>query len=290
MKQYAFIYNPVAGNGRTKSEISKLKKLIGELEGASFFRSKKKGDIPYLVQRLMPDYDIFVACGGDGTIREVAAELINTEKSLGVIPLGSGNDLCKTLQIPTDLQQAFALLREDSTQKIDVGTCNDFIFLNTLGFGFDGLTNQYADKLGLLPAFLRYAIAALKACWTHRKFHVAFQKRKTEDKEVIMLTVANGRVEGGAFWIAPEASLTDGMLDIVQITAIPKLLIPILLPLFLFKKASWIPQIQIQNVSECTLRFDSPIAIHADGETIQTKTQYFEINILPEALTVVSKF
>jgi len=228
-----------------------------------------------------------VACGGDGTIREVAVELVHTDKTLGIIPLGSGNDLCKTLQIPTNLQHAFTLLQQKSPQHCDVGKCNDFIFLNTLGFGFDGLTNQYANRLAWVPPFLRYAIAALKASWIHRLFTVYSGNDNHQKEELIMLTIANGRVEGGTFWIAPEASISDGKLDILRIRPLPKLLIPILLPLFLLKKGSWLPQVQLKRDKEWLLTLNTKIEIHADGEPIETNDKVFKIDVLPEALNVI---
>ncbi len=288
MKRYAFIYNPAARSGRSESEIDKLKLLIDEWEEASLFRSKKKGDIKALVRQLFDGYDIFVACGGDGTIREVAAELVDSHKTLGVIPLGSGNDLCKTLQIPTNLLRAFNMLRQHSTATIDVGQCNDVIFLNVLGFGFDGLTNEYAHKLEWLTPFLRYAVAALWASFTHSRFTWQLPGNEDEsNRQSIMITFANGRVEGGSFWIAPEASITDGMLNLVQIDPIPKLLIPILLPLFLLKKASWIPQVHSKSIRALSVTVDSDIAIHADGESLPTEDNSFDIRIRPSALKVI---
>ncbi|MDZ7680336.1 MAG: diacylglycerol kinase family protein [Fodinibius sp.] len=163
MTRYAFIYNPGARGGRSESTLHQLQQKLITLSHARLFRSQTQGDITSLVEQQRNNYDIFVACGGDGTVREVASGLVNADKKMGIIPMGTGNDLCKTLGIPTDLDKAFKLILRGNGRTIDVGRCNDNIFLNVWGCGFDGLTNRLAYQLNQLPSFLRYALGALKA-------------------------------------------------------------------------------------------------------------------------------
>jgi len=256
---------------------------------ADLYQSEAEGHISQLVADLLPAYDTFIACGGDGTILEVASELIHTEKTLGIIPLGTGNDLCKTLNIPRDIDKALALIEGGKSTRIDVGKCNDFYFLNSLGFGFDGLANRYALQLDKLPGFLRYAVAALKATFEQNTFKVDVNAANKEySKELIMVTLANGRVEGGSFWIAPGASITDGKLNLVTICPTSKWLIPFLLPLFLFKRAKWLPQVQNVMVDNVTLKFTEEQEVHADGEIITPENQTFSISLLPRELKVIT--
>jgi YegS/Rv2252/BmrU family lipid kinase len=290
VKRCAFIYNPAARNGQSQANLAKLKQGIKGWPKADFYRSETEGHISQLVANLLPSYDIFVACGGDGTVLEVASELIHTEKSLGIIPLGTGNDLCKTLNIPRDIDKALALIKRGNSTKIDVGKCNDFYFLNSLGFGFDGLANRYALQLDKLPGFFRYAVAALKAAFKQNTFSVDINAANKEySKELIMVALANGRVEGGSFWIAPGASITDGKLNLVTIRPASKWLIPLLLPLFLFKKAKWLPQVQNITIANATLNFNDKQEIHADGEIIKTDAKTFSISLLPKELKVITK-
>ncbi len=288
MKCYAFIYNPAARGGKSGYQIETLEQKIEQLPGAKLFRSKRKGDISDLVNNLLPDYDIFVACGGDGTVREVASQLVNTDKTMGIIPLGTGNDLCKTLDIPIDLKRSFQLVEQGKSVAIDVGQCNDFYFLNSLGFGFDGLTNRYALEMDRLPSFLRYMIAALKATFQQEKFELSLEYNKEEkSQELIMATVANGRVEGGAFWVAPQASVTDGKLNLVTIRPITRWLIPLLLPLILVKKPGWISHVQTSEIEKIFLSFTTVPEIHADGEVIKTNRSEFNIQLIPNGLEVL---
>lgn len=290
MKRCAFIYNPAARGGKSERKVAKLNQKIQQLPGAKLFRSKYKGDISSLVNKLLQDYDIFVACGGDGTVREVASSLINTGKILGIIPLGTGNDLCKTLQIPRDLSQSFELIEHGESISMDVGQCNDFFFLNSLGFGFDGLTNRYALQMDWLPSFLRYTIAALRATVLQDKFEITLKNNGEEiSRDLIMATLANGRVEGGAFWIAPDASPTDGKLNLVAISPIQKWLIPLLLPLFLVKKPGLIPQVHTSKIEHISFSFPHTPEIHADGEVIKTNRNNFDIRLIPKGLEVLSR-
>ena len=288
MKRYAFIYNPAARGGKAERKVELLKHQILDWPGAKLFRSKQKGDISELVSQLVPDYDVLVACGGDGTVREVASELVFTEKTMGIIPLGTGNDLCKTLKIPVNITDSLEMLRRRESTLVDVGQCNDFFFLNSLGFGFDGLANRYALEMDWLPPLLRYAVAALKATVKQEIFEIKIHDDVTEvTKELIMATLANGRVEGGSFWISPTASIIDGKLDFIAIRPVSKWFIPLLLPFFLIKKPVWIPQVQTSKIEQVTLLFSEPQEIHADGEIIRTDKRKFNIRLIPKRLNVI---
>ncbi|NGP89052.1 diacylglycerol/lipid kinase family protein [Fodinibius halophilus] len=288
MKRYLFIYNPAARNGKPNGRLARLKKRVADHPASTILHSQKKGDIAQLVQQNINDYDVFVACGGDGTIGEMGGQLLHTGKELGIIPMGTGNDLSKTLKIPKDIDQALEIVFEQSSTAIDVGQFNDVIFLNTLGFGFDGLTNRYAYDYTMLPSFLRYAFAAIRASITHNRFTVHFNG-DSSGRQLIMLSFANGRVEGGSFWIAPEASVTDQRLDMVSIRKVGKWLIPLLLPLFQFKKAGVLPQVQYRQIRKISFSLDTTPDIHADGEIIESEATQFTVTTLSRALNVICK-
>ncbi|WP_138429639.1 diacylglycerol/lipid kinase family protein [Fodinibius saliphilus] len=288
MKRYAFIYNPAARNGKSNKQLHRLKQQIDTHSHCILLKSKKKGDITQLVRQHIGDYDVFVACGGDGTVREIAGELLHTTKELGIIPMGTGNDLCKTLGIPKDMDRALEILFQQTATAIDVGKCNEFIFLNTLGLGFDGLTNKYSYNFNSLPSFLRYIVAAIRTTFTHSAF-IVMSDWFDNPKKVIMLSFANGRVEGGNFRIAPEASITDQQLDMVTIRKVRRWLIPLLLPVFYFGKASKLPQVQYQQIDKINFTIDQPVDIHADGEIIESGETDFTVSILSGALSVICK-
>ncbi|WP_445665026.1 diacylglycerol/lipid kinase family protein [Fodinibius sp. AD559] len=288
MKRHAFLYNPEAQGGKSEMKLERLRAFISEFKNGYLFHSQNIGDITVFIEQHFDKFDVFVACGGDGTVREVAATLIDTPKQMGIIPLGTGNDLCKTLNIPVKLEQSISVLKQANSVPIDVGQCNDFIFLNSLGFGFDGLTNRYALQLKHLHPLLSYSISALKAVINHSSFEVSVNKNGKISKErAIMFSLANGRVEGGSFWIAPNASITDGKLNAILVKPVAKWLIPVLLPLFLFKKSHLIPQVRSAEVEKLSLYFTADVDIHADGEIIEAESNKFDISLNANALEVI---
>lgn len=290
MKRYAFLYNPAAQGGRSEVKVERLRTFISEFKDAYLFYSQDIGDITHFINQNFEKFDVFVACGGDGTVREVAKPLLNTQKQMGIVPLGTGNDLCKTLDIPVKLRQSISVLTQEEAISIDVGQCNDFIFLNTLGFGFDGLTNRYALQLKHLHPILTYAISAIKAVINHSSFEVTVKHKNGEisKEEAIMFSLANGRVEGGSFWIAPNASITDGKLNTILVKPIAKWAIPFLLPMFLFKYPQLIPQVRSTEVDQLSLYFTDNIDFHADGEMVEPGVGEYNISLHTNALRVIS--
>lgn len=290
MKRFAFIYNPEAGGGKSEAKRERLQQKLDEYQNTALFQSKVIGDISAFIEQRFQDFDVFVACGGDGTIREIASKLMHTDKQMGIIPMGTGNDLCKTLNIPTEISEALSLVLNGESHKIDVGLCNDFIFLNTLGFGFDGLTNRYANARKHLHPFLCYAISALKAIKNHEAFEVTFGTAGNKlTRKVIMISFANGRVEGGSFWIAPDASITDGKLNCISIKPIKKWLIPVWLPFFFIKKPNYIPYVKSEKRNNIILQCSTEVDIHADGEVIDFNTDKFHIHLAEKALNVICR-
>jgi len=290
MSRYAFIYNPGSRGGRAEQQVSRLKSRIETLENARFIRSEQKGDIAEKVTKILPETDVVVACGGDGTAREVASVLAGTSKIMGIIPMGSGNDLCKTLGIPTDLNRSFEIIVNHAVTAIDTGQCNDFVFLNSLGFGFDGLTNRFAAELLHYPPLFRYAIAALKAVGKQQAFRVSIEQESglADKKSLLMIALANGKVEGGSFWIAPQADIADGQLEMVTVDPLKRWKIPFLLPFILLKKTAWLPYIRTRKISSLQLKFERTVAIHADGEIIENAGREFQIRVKPADLKVIT--
>ena len=284
MKRYGFIYNPEAGQ---KASLNILQDRVDTLPKANLFSISDKANLPDIIKQISADYDVIVACGGDGTIREVASHLLNTDITLGVIPLGSGNDLVKSLNIPKDLHRAFEILLRGDTINMDVGRCNEFIFLNTLGFGFDGLVNKYSHDCQRLRGVYKYVYSALKANWRRQNITVKIQgQNKSSHQELLMVTIANGRAEGGSFWIAPKASVNDGKLCLVTIKPVSKWLLPLAMPLVWLKRLKWLPQYRVKTIENLQLVFEGNVDIHADGEIIASNQRIFNISVLPAALKV----
>ncbi len=237
------------------------------------------------------NYDIVVACGGDGTISQVANGLVGSNAALGVIPIGSGNDFVKTLHLNKTLTECLDILKEGFFTEIDLirfegdeeGWC-----VNTIGMGLDGLANYHAGRSTYLRGFLLYAVGALKACFTFRgaKMTLLIDGQRFED-EYLMITLCNGKWEGGQFYIAPEAVMDDGLLDLLIVRKLPLYLILTYLPRFKTGPKKSMRGIRSFKCKELELHTEKPIYVHSDGEHISGAVQRLKLSVVEKALRVV---
>ena len=230
-----FIVNPAAGN----QYALKVQTLIEqELDkrgvGCRFVQTERPGHATELAKEAasIPDCSGVVAVGGDGTAFEVACGLMNTGVPMGIIPAGTGNDFIKTVNIPKKPLAALDFILTHEARPVDVGGLNDRLFINVCGTGFDVTVLDYtlaAKKYcrGLLP----YLIGLIRGIAHYKPVHVRFTADgHTEEREVLICSVANGRYFGGGIAICPEASADDGMLDLVIAEHQPRWKIPFLVP------------------------------------------------------------
>lgn len=243
-----------------------------------------------LSRKASREFDVVVACGGDGTIREVAMGLLHSEAAMGIVPFGSGNDFSKSIGVASSLETALNIIRKGEISRIDVGKCNDIYFLNTLGIGFDGLTNYYATK-SFLQGNLKYAWSALKANAKIEPVITAIATRgQSRRRSLLMITLANGRVEGGCFKVAPNAKLNDGMIDVVTVSPVSKIVLPFLLPLFILGRQHILKKVETFKTDRVQINLDQPTYLHADGEIITTDETEFTAVSIPSALKVIGNF
>lgn len=286
---YCFLYNPSSNRNRSYGSFLKLKELTADWNDLKFITTESRLHLKSAAKEAAIHYDTVVACGGDGTVRDVAVALMNSGASLGVIPLGSGNDFSKGLGLDKDVENAVKVLKRGETRSISIGKCNDFYFINTLGFGFDGQTNRYAMDSRIRYGAIRYALAAIKANFLRKPFNVkvTIDGSSLDEEEWMMVTAANGRVEGGNFIIAPHANPFDKYLRVVMIRPISKGLLPFLLPLFLIGRHEWLPYYECQEAENLTLEFDRSVYIHTDGEQVFSSDTKFDIKLHTTALNVI---
>lgn len=291
MKRFCFLYNPSTNRKRSHHKFKQLKDYTSNWPGVAYRTSKNRHDLYELASEAADSFDVVAACGGDGTVRDVAVAIQNSNPKtiLAVVPLGSGNDFYKSLGLPVGLTEALKVLKAGQTQPMDLGKCNDFYFINTLGFGFDGQTNLYASQSSIQVGTLRYILAALKTIFKMKPFKAQLQVEgyKVPEEEWIMITVANGRVEGGNFVVAPQASLFDQLFTLLTVRPVSKLKLPFLLPFFLMGRPGLLSKTSYYEAGNITIQFDQPVFIHADGEQIETTGLNFHIELIPGAINVI---
>ncbi len=210
-----FIVNPVSGNRIGKKFFEEQVKLQCGPDTRIVY-TREPGHARTLAADAIADslIDTVVAVGGDGTINEVATSLVNTELTLGIVPVGSGNGLARSLKIPVNLRRAIEIIRQKNTISIDVGRINGNYFFGVAGIGLDALISSRFHKLqrrGALPYFYHGLMAYFK--YDFPSFILA-DKDKEHINEPMLITIANSTQYGNGAKIAPMADLQDGMLDV----------------------------------------------------------------------------
>lgn len=215
-----FIINPKAGSSRKLKGINGLvRDALGKEAGIFEVRATNGAGSAAALSREARDkaYEFVFACGGDGTINEVATQLVGTRTALGIIPAGSGNALARTLNIPSEPSEAIGLLKKGSVMNIDVGVASGRYFFSTAGFAFEALLSKRYNE-GSITKKVRgiapyYALALVE----YLRFRPERMGLEVDGREFniepLLLTVANTGQWGANAFISPGAKVDDGLLD-----------------------------------------------------------------------------
>ena len=283
-----FIVNPAAGNGYALKIEEQLKQEMARRNLACHFvYTNAPGHATQLAKDVVQSGNCsgVVSVGGDGTAFEVACGLMNTVIPLGIIPAGTGNDFIKTVGLPKKPLEALEVILTKKPRPVDVGGLNDRLFLNVCGTGFDVIVLGYtlaAKKYcrGLLP----YLVGLIRGIKHYKPVHVRFTADgHTEERDVLICSIANGRFIGGGIAICPDASADDGMLDLVVVEHKPRWQLPFyVLPLLMGR----VLQFPFTTHKRCqTVEIVSPgMQLNIDGEIYPMDEAKF--SILPGALSL----
>lgn len=222
--KYLFIYNPHSG---TKSNNEKLlegaRKLL-EQHGHSVAMKETEAEnhaTEIAKEAIKSDVDVVVAVGGDGTVNEIALALTGSDKILGIIPNGSGNGLARELRIPMNPKQATETLLRHQVAEIDTCTANGNPFFVTCSVGFDAsVTEEFAssDTRGL-ATYVKEAVS-LFFSYEPEEYRIVIDGEEVRTT-AFLVAVGNASQYGNNAFIAPNASMTDGLLDITVIKDFP---------------------------------------------------------------------
>jgi YegS/Rv2252/BmrU family lipid kinase len=288
-RKWAFIINPVAGNGYAGAQTGKIKSLVKEYGlDAVVVHTQAKGhatDLAGEYARL--GYKNIVAVGGDGTFNETLQALVHSEDvTFGAVSAGTGNDFIGLLGFSehfTDLD--WKVFFEGNTVNIDVGKCNKRYFLNGMGFGFDAsvAVENYKDmqvKKGRKSKYLWQIIKTL-LFYREKIMRIEVNGEKSEHR-CFLTTIGNGRRFGGGFNLTPGAYANDGLFNIcfVKQISLPmriKELFSVIKGTHIYDKA--VDYFQSESIR---IETDEEVPIHLDGELLFGKL--FEVSILPAKL------
>lgn len=269
-QSFVLLINPSAGGGRAKDLLPRVEAAL-RAAGAAYELIVTR-DLEHGIaeaERAAADGSTPVVMSGDGLIGKIGGALSGGAVPLGVIPGGRGNDLARVLGIPSEPEEAVAVLLAGETRRIDVGEANEARFLCIASCGFDSDANRIANETKWIRGPLVYAYAALRALaqWKPARFTL------TEDGEVrsfsgYSVAVANSRAYGGGMFIAPEAELDDGLLDVITTSEVSKLRFLRGLPEIFKGTHVNRPEVSSSRAAVVEVEADRPFGVYADGELI----------------------
>lgn len=265
------IVNPAAGGGRAGRRLESVagalaaSRLEHHIEHARSLEHARE-----LALAAADAGQIAVAFGGDGLIGAVAGALKGSGGVLGMLPGGRGNDLARVLGIPLDPVAACRVLSTGIVRPLDLGEAGGRTFISIASCGFDSEANRIANESRLVRGNLVYAYAALRALasWKPATFTVSLDGGAPRTIVGCTIAVANSKAYGGGMFLAPDASLEDGLLDTVVIEDAPKLALLRLLPLVFKGRHVNKPEVHVERAREVEISADRPFTMYADGDPI----------------------
>jgi len=294
MKKVHFIVNPIAGKGDVALNEIFLAKYFDSAEyDLTVKMSNYAGHAQVLVKESLRDgAQMLVACGGDGTINEVASCLVGTEVPLGIIPMGSGNGLAESLGIPRKVKEAIDIIKQGKTSNIDAALVNGKPFFSNMGIGFDAKVISNYNKSGTRRfwAYLKAVFKSIKEFNTVESIKVELNG-KTFRANPFMFFVSNSKIMGYDISLTRMASMEDGLLDVVIIENLNRGEMLLLGILVILRLNQYLKKVQYFKVSELKLAFDSKCGdrlMQADGELHCVDDGELVVTIQRKAVSVLT--
>lgn len=293
MKNIHFIINPIAGNANSHLNINLLRQYFNEEDYHIEIKKSlhKKHAISLTKESLLEKANIIVACGGDGTINEVASCLVNSTVLLGIIPIGSGNGLASNLKIPKQIDKALLLIKEEVVKKIDVGRLNNQYFFSNSGLGISAriIKNYELSKSRKLLGYVKASLKSLKERNHQNNIEISINE-ETVCTNPLIIFVSNSNELGYHVSLTPKASLQDGLLDVLIVSKLSTLKLLIFSVLMLFKKHHLLKEVksfQSNNVKISQTKKQS-INTQIDGEILNIEDEIINLSVLEKSLNVIT--
>lgn len=290
MKRILFIINPVSGRRHLKNISGLIHKTIDRSKfDVSIQYTESKGHGQALSSEAVEaNTDIIVAVGGDGTINEVAAPMIGSASILGIIPLGSGNGLARHLGISRSVRKAIGLINQMHHIAIDTAIINDRSFVSIAGVGFDAaVAHLFAknDKRG----FFSYLgiIRERFRNYQPQNYELVVDGEIQLKTDAFFISFANSNQFGYNTAIAPDASLTDGILNLCIVKKPDLWEMPIIAGLLFLKKIDRSKYVQILPARTIKLTQQHEQYVNLDGEAILMNTE-LNIKVMPKSLHIIT--
>lgn len=263
-----FIVNPISGTNSKNYILKSINELIDKNRfDYSIQKTEYAGHACEIAARAAQDnIDLVVAIGGDGTINEVGRSLVHTDTAMGIIPCGSGNGLARHLRIPLSARGAISVINNGIVKPIDYGKIDGHPFFCTCGVGFDAFVSlkfAQSGKRGLLT----YLENTLHESLSYKpETYFIENSTGTEKHKAFLIACANASQYGNNAYIAPQATLDDGIMDITILEPFTVLDVPSLAFQLFNKTLDQNSRIKTMRDKSITIHRNTPGVFHFDGD------------------------
>ena len=282
MEKVAFIINPFSAKKNYQPFLNELK---AKVKDPLYYISESIPGTDQFIQDHFNTVDIFVAIGGDGTISTVARNLIDTEKILAIFPAGSGNGFSNETHFSKNLDELLEKIKTRNSRKIDTFTVNEKLSINVSGTGFDGKVVKEFEKT--TRGFKNYIKVSFKTFFSYKPIKLKFfdEKYKQYNGKYLMVNIANTRQFGNNAYIAPHASKSDGLVDMVLVKKFPFFYSMLFAFRMFTKKLKQDDYVTYLPVSEIEFKVNTK-NWHLDGEFNKIKSPV-HVKVQPSSLRIL---
>ena len=275
-KHIAIVCNPKSGKGLP---LKWLPKVVHTIQQHKFSYEVFTQQLPHNLSA----FSDLIIMGGDGTINYTVNHFKEIRIPIGIIRCGTGNDFSELLFGKKTIEEHFKTALFGKPKYIDAGKCNDTIFMNGVGIGFDGWVVKKLLAKKLFSRKAAYYSTVISLLLFYRESNISLTvDGDTFDTSLFMLSAANGKTYGGGFKVAPKAIVTDGLLECVVVKKISLLQRLKYLPIL--EKGKHLDKpltfIKYKQAKKITVTSNHPLQAHLDGEHLTAKS--FDITIEPQ--------
>lgn len=270
MRTFDLLINPAAGQPAAAGrgiEVARHLREAGAAVTVTHTRSAEHGC--QVATAAAGRGSVVVAVGGDGTVGSLAAAVLAARGTLGVVPVGRGNDFARQLGIPKDVASVADLLLTGPVRSIDVIDVDGQIVVGSLYAGIDSLTSKLVNRLHRLPAGMQYPVAAVWAIATHRStdYRIVVDG-VSQSISAHTVIVANSGYYGSGMHVAPSARMDDGLLDIVVFAAAGRWRLLKALGMIYSGTHLQLPEVTVQTGRVVAIGSTGPVDAYADGDRV----------------------
>lgn len=292
-KKWAFIVNPIAGDGFAAKLVPELKNQTRKHQvQAEFVFTEKKGHATELAASYSREgFKYIIGVGGDGTFNEIGRSLVGAKDVItGLVPAGTGNDFIQILGFPDRFEDKdWDIFFSRSHTSMDVGSCNGMHFFNGMGLGFDAqvAAENYSEpgvvKKGGKNKYLWHIIKTI--LFYKEKRVISYSNDERHERDCFINTISIGRRFAGGFFLTPRAVADDGLLDVCMINKLNLFQRFNMLPKV--PKGTHIedPKVSYYTTDRISLEFTEEVPFHLDGEL--NFASKFEVSILHKSLSII---